>query len=523
MSLTREVARFVHTTRLADIPDEVQTLAKSYILDGLGVALAGSTEPCCKIALKHYQAQAPKGQAWVIGQPVRMPAEIAAFLNGMAAHAMDYDDTQLSTSKDAVYGLLTHPTTPVLNAAWAAAEVAGKGGKELLEAYILGVEIECRLSDAMSPKHYQNGFHSTGTVGHLGAAMAAGKLLDCTEDELVHSLGLAASMAAGLRENFGTMTKPFHAGRAAGNGLLAVLLTKRGFTSTDVILEARRGFFHAFGQGNPYEASKVEGRFGKPYFFIEPGIAIKPYPSGSLSHPAQDVILELVKTHDIKPEQVEKIDVGTNSNIPNALIYPMPTTELEGKFSIPFCMAIAVVERKAGIAQFTTEKVRDPRVVEIMKRTTLYVDPEMERLGFDLARSVVKVRLKDGRVIEGRADRAHGTPPDLLSFDQLAEKFRDCARLAVTKEQAERAIEAVRHIETVGRISTFLAGLAGKGAARAARPARPAARKGGAKAASARKAAPKRAAAKKAAAKKAPARKAAARRPARRSAASRSR
>ncbi|HEU5322002.1 MAG TPA: MmgE/PrpD family protein, partial [Methylomirabilota bacterium] len=268
MSLTRHVARFVHTTRLADIPAEVQTLAKSYILDGLGVALAGSTEASCRIALKHYGAQGAKGQAWVIGHPVRLPAETAAFVNGMAAHAQDYDDTQLSTSKDAVYGLLTHPTTPVLNAAWAAAELAGKGGKELLEAYILGVEIECRLSDAMSPKHYQNGFHSTGTVGHLGAAMAAGKLLGCTEDELVHALGLAASMAAGLRENFGTMTKPLHAGRAAGNGLLAVLFTKRGFTSTSVILEARRGFYHAFGQGLPYEASKVEGRFGTPYFFV---------------------------------------------------------------------------------------------------------------------------------------------------------------------------------------------------------------------------------------------------------------
>lgn len=505
MSLTRTIAQFVHRTRLADIPAEVQTLAKSYVLDGLGVALAGSTEESVKIALGHYGAQGAKGQASVVGHAVRLPAETAAFVNGMAAHAQDYDDTQLSTTKDAVYGLLTHPTTPVLNAAWAAAELAGKGGRDLLEAYILGVEIECRLSDAMSPKHYQNGFHSTGTVGHLGAAMAAGKLLGCTEDELVHALGLAASMAAGLRENFGTMTKPFHAGRAAGNGLLAVLFTKRGFTSTGVVLEARRGFFHAFGQGNPYEASKVNGRLGRPYFFVEPGIAIKPYPSGSLSHPAQDVILDLVARHDIKPDQVEKIDVGTNSNIPNALIYPMPTTELEGKFSIPFCMAIAVVERKAGLAQFTNEKVRKPAVVEIMKRTTLYVDPEMERLGFDLARSVVKVRLKDGRVIEGRADRAHGTPPELLSFDRLAEKFRDCARLAVTSEQTETAIEGVRHIEKVGKVAAFLGALAGR-----RRP----------KGAAAKKKAPSR----KAAAKKAPSRKAAARkRPARRSAASRGR
>lgn len=480
MSLTREVASFVHRTRLADIPSEVTRLARSYVLDGLGVALAGSTEECCKIAHKHYGAWGAKREAWVIGTPIRFPAEKAAFCNGLAAHAQDYDDTQLSTSKDAVYGLLTHPTTPVLNAAWAAAEVAGAGGRELLEAYIVAVEAECRLSDAMSPGHYRMGFHSTGTVGHLGACLAAGKLLRLTEDQLVHALGLAASMAAGLRENFGTMTKPFHAGRACENGLLACLLVRRGFTSTSVILEARRGFYNAFGVGGGYEPSKIRGKLGRPWFFLEPGIAIKPYPSGSLSHPAQDLVLELVARHDIRPGQVEKIDVGTNSNIPNALIYPMPTTELEGKFSIPFCMAIAVVERKAGLRQFRTEKVRDPRVVEIMKRTTLYVDPEMERLGFDLARSVVKVRLKDGRVIEGRADRAHGTPPDLLSFDQLAEKFRDCARLAVTKDQAERAVEAVRNIEQMGKVSAFLASLAGKRAAGrkpAARKARAPARR----------------------------------------------
>jgi 2-methylcitrate dehydratase PrpD len=498
MSLTREVARFVHRTTLADVPGEVAALARSYVLDGLGVALAGSAEESCRIAHRHYGAWGARGEAWVIGTPIRFPAEKAAFCNGMAAHAQDYDDTQLSTSKDAVYGLLTHPTTPVLNAAWSAAELAGAGGRELLEAYVLAVEAECRLSDAMSPKHYQMGFHSTGTVGHLGACLAAGKLLGLSEDQLVRALGLAASMAAGLRENFGTMTKPFHAGRAAENGLLACLLVRRGFTAADNILEARRGFYNAFGVGGGHEPAKVHGRLGNPWFFKEPGIAIKPYPSGSLSHPAQDVILDLVRRHDIRPDQVEKIDVGTNSNIPNALIYPIPTTELEGKFSIPFCMAIAVVERKAGLAQFTTEKVRDPRVVEIMRRTSLYVDPEMERLGFDLARSVVRVRLKDGRLIEGRADRAHGTPPELLSFDQLAEKFRECARLAVSAEQAERAIETIRAIERMGRVSAFLATLAGRTAA----GRKPAARKGAPRAAgkpAARKAAARKPAARKAA------------------------
>lgn len=462
MSLTREVASFVHRTRLPDVPAEVRRLARGYILDGLGVALAGSTEKASRIVQAHFGAWKAQGEAWVIGTPLRLPAEKAAFANGLAAHAMDYDDTQLSTSKDAVYGLLTHPTTPALNAAWAAAELVGATGRELLLAYVVAVEAECRLSDAMSPKHYQNGFHSTGTVGHLGAVLAAGKLLRLDEERLARAMGLAASMAAGLRENFGTMTKPFHAGRACENGLLAALLVKRGFTAASTILEAKRGFYSAFGAGGGYEPAKIRGRLGDPYFFVEPGISIKPYPSGSLSHPALDVILDLVRTHDLRPEQIERIEVGTNSNIPNALIYPMPTTELEGKFSIPFCMAIAVLERKAGIAQFKTEKVRDPRTVELMKRVTLSVDPEMEALGFDLARSVVKVTLGDGRVLTGRADLAHGTPPRLLSFEQLGEKFRDCARLAVSREQAEGAIEVIDAIERLPKVATLLARLAGR-------------------------------------------------------------
>ncbi|HWP34652.1 MAG TPA: MmgE/PrpD family protein, partial [Thermodesulfobacteriota bacterium] len=469
MGLTQEVASFVHRTRLADIPAEVLQLAKGYVLDGVGVALAGSTEKCCRIGQAHYAAFRAKGEASVLGTPLRLPAEKAAFLNGMAAHAMDYDDTQLSTSKDAVYGLLTHPTTPVLNAAWAAAELVGASGRDLLLAYIVAVEAECRLSDAMNPRHYQSGFHSTGTVGTLGAALAAGKLLRLDEAGLVRALGLAASMAAGLRENFGTMTKPFHAGRAAENGVLAALFARRGFTTATNILEAKRGFYNAMGGG--YEPAKIHGRLGNPYFFLEPGISIKPYPSGSLSHPAQDAILDLVRTHDLKPEQIERIEVGTNSNIPNALIYPMPTTELEAKFSIPFCMAIAVLERKAGIAQFKTEKVRDPRTVELMKRVTLYVDPEMEALGYDKARAVVKVTLTDGRVLTARADIARGTPPKLLTFDELAEKFRECARLAVSKGQAEEAIETIRELERLPKVATLLARLAGRRAAAARRAA----------------------------------------------------
>jgi 2-methylcitrate dehydratase PrpD len=445
MGITQEVASFIAKVRFDDLPEQVVKLARGFILDGLGVALAGSTDECARIVQAQIRQTGGKAEASILGTTMMAPAAKAALANGVAGHAMDYDDTQLSTSKQAVYGLLTHPTTPVLAAVLAMGEREKITGRELVLAYILGVEVECRIADAIHPRHYQEGFHSTATMGGLGAAVAVGKILRLKEEKLIQTLGIAASMASGLRENFGTMTKPLHAGRAAENGVTAALLAQAGFTSATNILEARRGFYQAMAGG--YDESKISGRLGRPYFMIDPGISIKPYPSGSLSHPAQDLILDLVKRHELGADDIEQIEVGTNSNVPNALIYPMPKTALEGKFSIPFCMAIAVLERKAGIVQFQDRKVRDKRVIEMMKRVTLYVDDELEALGYDQVRSRVRVKLKNGRLIEGRYDVARGHPEKPMSWTELSEKFRDCAELVLPRQRVEEAIGLVARIE----------------------------------------------------------------------------
>jgi 2-methylcitrate dehydratase PrpD len=459
MGLTHEVSDFIAKTRFHDIPSEVVGLARGYILDGLGVALAGSTDECARIVQAQIRQMGGREEAVVLGTSLSAPVAKAALANGVAGHAMDYDDTQLSTSKEAVYGLLTHPTTPVLAAALAVGEKANISGEELLLAYTLGVEVECRIADAINPRHYQAGFHSTATMGGLGAAMAVGKLFKLKEEPLARVLGIAASMASGLRENFGTMTKPLHAGRAAENGVTAALLAQAGFTAATNILEARRGFYNAMAGG--YDESKISGKLGRPYFIKEPGLSIKPYPSGSLSHPAQDLILDLVRQHDLHPEDIESIDVGTNSNVPNALIYPMPKTALEGKFSIPFCMAIGVLERKAGIAQFTDRKVRDRKVVDLMKRIKLHVDDELEALGYDQARSRIRIKLRNGSTIEGRYDVARGHPEKPMSWAELAEKFRDCAALALPRKNAEEAIELVSRLERLKSLSPLLRALTG--------------------------------------------------------------
>jgi len=459
MGLTQEVAHYVAKTRYRDIPSEVIRAARGFVLDGLGVALAGVTEEGSRIVLNHVRQMGGKEESTVLGTGLKVPAPKAALINGVSGHAMDYDDTQLSTSKQAVYGLLTHPTTPVLHAAFPMGEKEKTSGEEFLLAYIVGVEVECRIADAINPHHYQSGFHSTATMGGLGAAMAVGKILRLKEEALIRTLGIAASMASGLRENFGTMTKPLHAGRAAENGVTAALLAQAGFTSATNILEARRGFYHAMAGG--YDESKIAGKLGRPYFMQDPGISIKPYPSGSLSHPAQDLILDLVREHDLHADDIESIDVGTNSNVPNALIYPMPKTALEGKFSIPFCMAIAVLERKAGIAQFVDRKVRERKVVELMKRVTLYVDDELEALGYDQVRSRIRIKLKSGKMIEGRYDVARGHPQKPMSWAELGDKFRDCADLVLPRKKAESAIQLISRLEELRSLKPLLRALSG--------------------------------------------------------------
>lgn len=461
MGVTEAVARFVVGSRFAGIPRGVIGAGKNHLLDGVGVMLAGSQEEGSRILQGHLRWLGGNAAATVLGTRLRAPGPHAALANGAAGHAMDYDDTQLTTAKESTYGLLTHPTVPVLAAALAVGEIIGASGRRLLHAYILGVEVACRVADAIAPRHYRSGFHSTATMGGFGAAAAAGKLLGLNPDRMRRALGLAASMAGGLRENFGTMTKPYHAGRAAESGLRAAYLARAGFTAAADILEAPRGFYAAMAGG--FDEGKIVDSLGRPFFLLEPGIAIKPYPSGSLSHPAQDVILDMARTHDLRAGDIESISVGTNADIPNALIHDSPRTALEAKFSIPFCMAIAILERGAGIAQFTDRKVRDPRTMALMRRVRLYVHPELDALGRDHARALVQVRLKDGRVLAGQADVARGHPAKPMTREELEAKFRECAALAIPGRNADRAIALLGDIEKQPSLRPLLRILAAPG------------------------------------------------------------
>ena len=426
-SLTDYVAGFAVDTKSADIPKDVAHLGKRSVLDGIGLALAGAASECGHIARKYLEGLgiASNPGSTVIGSRLRLPARFAAFANGLAIHADDYDDTQLAVAKDRVYGLLTHPTAPALPPVLALAERGARSGADLMLAYQVAVEVECKVAEAIAPRHYQHGFHSTATCGSIGAAAGAAKLLGLDRDATRRALSLGATQAGGLRENFGTMTKPFHAGRAAENGVVAAEMAALGFTASPNGLEADRGFFRAAGGG--YSPEMIAGKLGNPWTFHAPGVSIKPHPSGSLTHPGMAVMMDLIRKHDIRAERVRRVAVGTNHNMPNALIHHRPTNELQAKFSMEFCMAILLLDRAGGLEQFTDATVNRPDVQAMIAKVHFGVHPEAEAAGFDKMTTIIEIEMDDGRKLQGRADFGKGSPANPMTDGELAEKFRQCA------------------------------------------------------------------------------------------------
>ena len=332
--------------------------------------------------------------------------ESAALLNGTSGHALDWDDTQLATTADRIFGLLTHPTVPPLAAALAIGERQHASGREFLEAFLTGFEVECKIAEAIHPSHYKKGFHSSGTVGTFGAAAAAAKLMRLDADKTAHALAIAASMAAGIRVNFGTMTKPLHVGRAAQNGVVAAELALRGFTGGKNGLDPQWGFLQVFGHGDEFDAGRIVGKLGNPHAIVWPGVSIKPYPCGVLGHPTMDAMRRLVIANNIRPEQIAAIRLRAGSNILNPLRYPIATNELEAKFSPAFMVSAIALRRKAGIQEFNDAFVQSAPVQEMMRKVERVLDTDIEAKGWEKIRSTVEVDLIDGPTLVEACRRA---------------------------------------------------------------------------------------------------------------------
>ena len=448
---TSAVIEFVTQSNLDRFSREAISLAKQCIVDGLGVILAGSAAHGTAIVRDYVRAGKEVGEATILGAGTfSCRAASAALVNGTAGHALDFDDTQLSSSPDRIFGLLTHPTIPPLAASLALGERLGASGRQLLEAYLIGFEVECKMAEAIHPTHYQNGFHSSGTFGTFGAMVSAAKLLSLNADAVGNALAIASSMSSGIRLNFGTMTKPLHVGRAAQNGVMAAELAARGHTGGHDALDSPWGFFRVFTLGAGFDANQLVGALGNPPSIISPGVSLKPYPCGSLGHPSMDAMLKLVLTHDVKPDQVRSIRLRAGSNILNPLRYPIAHTELEAKFCPAFMMSSLVLRRRAGIHEFTDEFVASAPVQEMMRKVSTVRDAAIEARGFDKMRSIVEVDLTDGRTLVQEADeRYRGGPEKPFTRAELHEKFTDCASLVLRPEAIAETIERLELLEQV--------------------------------------------------------------------------
>jgi len=437
MNATAQLAEFVTKSRPEDCPEAAREAARRAILDCLGVMLAGSIEPAARILQRVAQAEGGIPLATVVGTGRRTGAVWAALCNGTAAHALDYDDTN--------FALMGHPSAPVLAAALAAGELALADGRAVLHAFLLGFEVETTLAEVINPAHYAHGWHATGTLGTLGAAAAAARLLGLDAAQTRHALAVAASQSSGLKENFGTMTKPFHAGHAARSGVLSALLAREGWTASEHALEGPQGFFAVLGAGRCVPAPL--GTLGAPWKILTTGVAVKPYPSCACTHSIIDGALELRRLEGIRPDAVEEVRVAVAAGVPRILIHSRPRTGLEAKFSAEFTAAAALTEGRVGIATFQDDRVQDPAIRRLMERVRVEVDPEIPT---DLERHMwtrLTVRLTDGRSASVGPRPVPGHPANPLPLEVLREKFAECAGLVLSAGRVDSVRQMVESLD----------------------------------------------------------------------------
>ncbi|HET9372908.1 MAG TPA: MmgE/PrpD family protein, partial [Vicinamibacterales bacterium] len=389
----------------------------------------------------------------VVGTPLRASAGGAALANGTAAHALDYDDM--------CFVSLAHPSAPLVAAIFAAGELAGAAGSSLLDAYVVGFEIEARLGRTMNPRHYERGWHCTSTLGSVGAAAGVGRVLGLDAARASHALAIAMSSASGLKENFGTMTKPLHAGLAAEAGVRAARLAERGLTASAAALDGPQGFLRAMnGDGKDVAAALAD--LGSRWEILDTGITIKLYPSCAGTHPALDAILDLRSREGLTPDAIERIDVGVDAITPTVLLYDRPASGLEAKFSMPFCAAAAIVDGRVGIDTFDDAKMRDDRIVRLMPRVRMQVEGTLDAAAPPLTEATVRVQLRDGRVLTQAAHGARGYPERPASDTELDTKFMTCATRALTNAEAATALGLVRDLEGLSDARSLARALASR-------------------------------------------------------------
>lgn len=436
--VTRSLAEFVAATTWERLPEAVRTEAKLAIADTVAGAIAALDEPVSRIVRGTLEGEAGTSRIW--GARLTTTARNAALLNGTMAHAHDIDDTNPS--------MRGHPSCPVVPAIHALQPVTQADGKELIAAYVAGVEIETKLGRAMNMTHYNRGWHTTLTLGTLGAAAGCANLLRLAPAQVAAALGIAASMASGLVANFGTMTKPLHSGLAAQNGVLAALLARGGLSASATAIEAHNGFFGLFCGLDNVRAERAMTGLGAPFDVLDPGNIYKQYPTCSLTHCAIDILLEGIASGDIQPNKVTKIACGVGYRCENTLPYHRAETGLQGKFCMEYCLAAAMHYGRVTFAEFTDEAARDPAIQAWYEKIDLYIHPDLTTVeSVDRDFTDVVVTHEDGRQFHRRERKAKGDPARRWSPDEFKSKFVTCVAPVLGSARAGEVWERSMQLE----------------------------------------------------------------------------
>ena len=437
LGLTAQAAQFASTLDLANVPADARRVARECLQDFVGVTLAGVPEDASRLALAWVEEEGSSPAASVFGTGLRASAANAALVNGTTGHALDLDDVCLA--------MRGHPTTVVGPAVMAIAEATGASGANALAGYIAGVELLIAMGFGIGRTHYPAGWHSTATLGTVGAAAGVARVLGLDAAATQHALGIAASFASGMRCNFGSMTKPLHAGHAARNGVVAASLAARGFTANTSALESPIGFFSLFSRDPDVE--RVAARLGHTWSLIEPGMCIKRHPCCYGTHHAVDAVLAMRAEHGLAPESVRNIVALVAPGGMAALIHNRPATGLQGKFSLPYTLAAALMDGALTLATFGDAAVARPQARTLMERVECH-EAEGTPVGGDDPRfAEVTLHLEDGRVLSRRVEHPRGSPQDPLTQDELDCKFLDCASLVLSDVVSSLALDSLHRFE----------------------------------------------------------------------------
>jgi 2-methylcitrate dehydratase PrpD len=446
--VTRQLAEYAVAADLADLPDEVRDLATEALVDTVGVALAGRDEDSVRVLRATLGAPRTEGEATVLLDGSRADPPTAALVNATAGHALDYDDVT-----DLIYG---HPSVVLWPAVLAAGEAAGATGRALLEAYVVGFEVQCAVASAMPVReHYSRGWHSSATIGVLGAAAASARLLGLDVAAASSALGLAASMASGSRQNFGTMTKPLHPGLAARDGVFAATLAGAGFTADTAQLESPLGYFAMYADSS--ELDRVQAALDGPWALSTYGLNVKKYPCCYCTHRTADAALALAAKDRIDPAQVRSIRLTLEPGGFDPLIHHRPTTGLEGKFSAEYVIAAALLDGRVGLASFTDDAVQRPEAQELLRKVEVAEEerPPVGPAEWTQAYAVLEVDTgTDTHTLRVDVPRGHCRLP--MDRADLEAKFRDCVAYSGVAWQADALLEALWQVESRAPFPAFV-------------------------------------------------------------------